>query len=95
MSYRDLVFIQSFHGFQQEMLEKDDSLIKTLAVFYHIQELEARMEENQENFILSSAKIEKTTTFSFAGLKIILINDALTAYSPVLDLSITIVDKIV
>ena len=95
LSYRDLLLIQNSYGFQQEMLTKDSSIIKVLESFSNLQALENRMNNESGDFLLETQISKQSTSFSFAGLNIILINDALTAYTPIIDLSIMIGDKIV
>ena len=77
------------------MLTKDSSIIKVLESFSNLQALENRMNNESGDFLLETQISKQSTSFSFAGLNIILINDALTAYTPIIDLSIMIGDKIV
>ncbi|OMJ85768.1 hypothetical protein SteCoe_12834 [Stentor coeruleus] len=93
LSYRDLLLIQSSYRFQEEMLNKDNSLIKILEGFTNLQAVEDKMRRNSSSSIMDFFINDTKTFYSFAGLNIILINDALTAYTPILDFSITIGDK--
>lgn len=93
LSYHDLLLIQSSYMFQEEMLTKDSSLLKTLESYSNLQVLENRLLEDSDEFMLPFEITDKTIQFSFAGLNIIIINDALTAYTPVLDVSISLTDK--
>ena len=95
ISYHDLLLLQSSYSFQEEMLLKDSSLLKTLESFSNLQVLENRLLQESEELYIEQKILKRNTQFSFAGLNIILINDALTAYSPILDFSIAIGDKVV
>lgn len=95
LSYHDMVLMQSSYGFQLEMLKKDKKLIETLESFSDLQVTEDRMSQNLDNLVMEKKISNKLISFTFAGLNIIIINDALTAYSPILDISMTISDKII
>lgn len=95
LSYRDLVSIQSTFKYQEEMMAKDDSIINLLFGFENLQMVEDCMDRmNNEHIARPSPKYSQTN-YSFAGLRIIIINDALTAYTPILDLSLSIGDNLI
>jgi hypothetical protein len=94
LSYKDLVAIQSTYKYQVEMMEKDESIINLLLGFDNLQVVEDRMKSSEDGAFLREGDKKTVTTYSFAGLNIILINDALTAYTPIVDLSVSIGDSV-
>lgn len=94
LSYKDLVAVQSTFKYQAEMLAKDDSIINLLQGYDNLQIVEDRMKSVEETMMVKEIEKKSTTTYSFAGLNFIVINDALTAYTPILDLSISIGDSV-
>lgn len=94
LSYRDLVSIQSTYKYQEEVMAKDESIINLLFGFDNLQVVEDRMSLNGEEHLTKTQTRRSLTLYSFAGLSVIIINDALTAYTPILDLSVLIGDNL-